>query len=240
MKIFNLDSPFMQGLSRMADLLILNLIAGICCIPIVTIGASMTALHYMSLKMVRNEECYIVKGFFKSFKDNFKQATIIWLIFLVAIAIIFLDFTIMNNLGESVNGVVRILITIVGVIILFTLTFVFPTLAKFDNPVWRTIKNAFVISVLQFPKAIVMIALNIVPLAILLTSVRWAPLPLFFGLSVPAYVGAMLYNKFFKKLEEQIEAANAGETPAAEQGEDTDRIFHDEVDEGISLDENRY
>lgn len=239
MKIFNLDSPFMQGLSRMADLLILNLIAGICCIPIVTIGASMTALHYMSLKMARNEECYIVKGFFKSFKDNFKQATIIWLIFLAAIAVLFIDFIIMNNLGESVNGIVRVLITIVGVILLFTLTFVFPTLAKFDNPVWRTIKNAFVISVLQFPKAILMIVVNIVPWAILMTSIRWAPLPLFFGLSVPAYVGAMLYNKFFKKLEEQIEAANAEAAPAEEKVEEDDRIFHDEVDEGISLDQNR-
>lgn len=72
MKIFNLDSPFMQFLSKMTDLLLLNLVAGICCVPIVTIGASLTALNYVTLKMVRNEDCYIFKSYFKSFKENFK------------------------------------------------------------------------------------------------------------------------------------------------------------------------
>lgn len=239
MKIFNLDSPVMQSLSKMADLLLLNLLAGICCIPIVTIGASMTALHYMSLKMVRDEECYIVKGFFKSFKQNFKQATIIWLLILVTIAVIGADIYIMNNMGESVSRVIRFIVTIVGIIVAFGSTFVFPVLAKFDNPVLRTIKNAYIISILQLPKTILMMALNVVPWVILATSVKWAPIPLFFGLSVPAYVSAMLYNNFFKKLETQVEEANAANAPAQESAEDTERIFHDELDEGISVDESR-
>ena len=76
-RFFNLDSPVMVALTKMADLIIVNLLAFFCCLPIITVGASMTALHYVVLKIVRDEECYIVKGFFKSFKDNFKQATII-------------------------------------------------------------------------------------------------------------------------------------------------------------------
>ena len=70
-RLFNLDSPIMVFLSKMADLLILNLLALICCIPIITIGASMTAMSYVTLKMVRDEECYIAKDFFKSFRQNF-------------------------------------------------------------------------------------------------------------------------------------------------------------------------
>ena len=80
MKFFNLDSPVMQALGKMADLMWLNILTLICCIPVVTAGASLTAMHYMALKIVRNEECYITKGFFKSFKENFKQATLIWLL----------------------------------------------------------------------------------------------------------------------------------------------------------------
>lgn len=240
MKIFNLDSPVMQSLSKMADLLILNLIAFICCIPIITIGASMTALHYMALKIVRDEECYVTQGFFKSFKQNFRQATIIWLILLAAIVVIAGDIYIMNGMGESVNGVLRFIITVVAVIVLFGATFVFPVLAKFDNPIPRTIKNAYIISVLQFPKTILMIAVNVAPWVILLTSVKWAPIPLLFGLSAPAFVNAMLYNKFFKKLETQIEEAHVANAPAEEPAEDDDRIFHDELDAGISVDENRY
>ena len=65
MKFFNLDSPVMQALGKMADLMWLNILTLICCIPVVTAGASLTAMHYMALKIVRNEECYITKGFFK-------------------------------------------------------------------------------------------------------------------------------------------------------------------------------
>ena len=67
MKFLNLDSPLMQGLGKMADLMWLNVLTLICCLPIVTIGASLTAMNYMALKIARNEECYITRGFFKSF-----------------------------------------------------------------------------------------------------------------------------------------------------------------------------
>uniref|UniRef100_UPI004055B61E YesL family protein n=1 Tax=Acetatifactor sp. TaxID=1872090 RepID=UPI004055B61E len=158
MKLFDLDSPIMRILSRITDVLVLNILTFICCIPIVTAGASFTAMHYMALKLARNEETYLVKGFLKSFKQNFKQATIIWLIFLLAVAVLVGDFLIMRQL-ESAGfiKVIKIIVMVVAIIVLFTGTFVFPVLAKFDNPVSRTIKNAFVISVLQFPKTILMI-----------------------------------------------------------------------------------
>lgn len=82
-RIFDMDSPVMRFLGRLADLMILNLVTLLCCLPVVTIGASLTAMHYVLLKMVRNEESYIVRSFFKSFKENFKQATVIWLIILL-------------------------------------------------------------------------------------------------------------------------------------------------------------
>ena len=55
-KLFNIDSPVMRFLGKVADLMILNLVTLLCCIPVVTIGASLTAMHYVLLKMVRNEE----------------------------------------------------------------------------------------------------------------------------------------------------------------------------------------
>lgn len=237
MKLFDLDSPIMRMLSRMTDLLVLNALALICCIPIVTAGASFTALHYMALKLARNEETYVVKGFFKSFKENFKQATIIWLILLFAIAVLVGDFLIMQQI-ESIHVAVKVIIAIVAIIVLFTGTFVFPVLAKFDNPVSRTIKNAFVISVLQFPKTILMFILNWIPWVLLLSVIEIVPLCILFGFSAPAYVSAFLYNKFFKKLEDQINEKNPPAEPIAEEEGEDERIFHDEVDESISINEN--
>ena len=89
MRIFNADSPLMEGLSKITDLVILNLVVLVCCLPVITAGAALTGMHYVLLKMVRNEEGYIVRSYFKSFKQNFLQATGMWMIFL-AVGILFL------------------------------------------------------------------------------------------------------------------------------------------------------
>lgn len=236
MKLFDLDSPLMHALNKMADLLWLNILTMICCIPIITTGASLTALHYMALKIVRNEECYITRGFFKSFKENFKQATIIWMLLLVVIMILAGDFYIMKNSGLEFNKIVQIVITAVGVLVLFTSMYVFPVLAKFENTTFRTIKNAFVMSIIQFPKTILMVILYLLPLILFAISMRLIPIAFLFGMSVPAFLSAMLYNKFFKKLETQIEESAAlsdgGQTAEASEQED-ERIFRDEIDESL-------
>ena len=81
-RFFNMDNKFFTFMSRVADLIILNLLCIVCCIPVVTIGPSIAAMFYVTLKMVRNEESYIVRGFFKSFKQNLKQGIVINLIML--------------------------------------------------------------------------------------------------------------------------------------------------------------
>lgn len=232
--IFNLDSPLMQGLGKVADLMILNILAMICCIPIFTAGASLTALHYMSLKIVRGEECYITRGFFKSFKQNFKQATVIWLLILLAIFILVGDFYIMKNSGIEFHIVLKVIIGIVGIFIVFTATYVFAVLAKFDNTIKRTIKNAFIMSLLQFPKTILMIIMALVPIGIVVFFPQILPIAFLFGMSGPTFVAALLYNKFFQKLEDQVEAANEpAEMEELENPQEDERIFRDELDEAL-------
>lgn len=238
MRIFSLDSPVIRALSRMADLLILNFFALICCIPIVTAGASFTAMHYMCLKMARNEETYVVRGFFKSFKDNFKQATIIWLICLAVFALLAGDFYLLMVI-PNLHMVLRAIIFVTAIVVCCAATFVFPVLAKFDNTVKQTIKNAFLISVIQFPKTVVMFILNWLPWVLMFTVIQIAPLCIFFGLAAPAYASAYLYNGFFQKMEDQILEAQAANTTVTEEADGEDeRIFHDELDVSISNNNN--
>lgn len=230
MKIFGLDSPLMQALNKVADLLWLNVLTVICCLPVVTVGASLTAMNYMALKIVRNEECYITRGFFKSFRQNFKQATAIWLILLLVIVILIADFYIMS--GGTESGAGKILWGVVaaaGLMVVFTMLYVFPVLAKFENTVFKTIKNAFMISLMQFPKTVVMLVAYVAPPVLFFLVVPAMPLCILFGLSVPAWISAKLYNKFFKRLEAQVLAAN----PQAEERDGTgeeERIFRDDLD----------
>ena len=234
MKFFNLDSPVMQALGKMADMMWLNILTLICCIPIITAGASLTALHYMALKIVRNEECYITRGFFKSFKENFKQATIIWLLMLVVIILLVGDFLIMKYSGLEFSKVLQIIIVAVGVLFAFTAMFVFPVLAKFDNTTWRTIKNAFLMSIMQFPKTILMVILFAIPPVVFVLFPQVIPIVIMFGFSLPAWLSAKLYNKFFQKLEDQILEANSPAEEAEEDSEGEDeRIFKDELDESL-------
>ena len=99
MKIFDLDSPLMNVLNKMADLMWLNILTLICCIPVITAGAALTSMHYVALKIVRNEESYITRSFFKSFKTNFRQATLIWLLLMLVAAILGGDYYIITKSG---------------------------------------------------------------------------------------------------------------------------------------------
>ncbi|MBO7333566.1 MAG: YesL family protein [Lachnospiraceae bacterium] len=209
-KIFDLDSPLMRFLGRVADLLWLNLLTFICCIPIITCGAAFTALHYSCLKLVRGEETYVTKDFFKSFKINFKQATVIWLICLVFGAIFVFDIYYMyfSGLVASPNIVFATLIWIAAVLYLCTVAFVFPLQSHFYNPIKTTIKNSFLMSMTVLPKTILIIVLWFVPLVIWYFLEPAALLCWLFWFSAPAYIAALLYNKTFRKYEPEEVSEN--------------------------------
>ena len=230
MRLFNYDSPLMQALGKVADLMWLNVLTLICCIPVITAGASLTAMNYMALKIVRNEECYITRGFFKSFKENFKQATVIWLLLLVMIVVLIGDFYVMSFVEFKFGNVMRVAITVVAVMVAFEALYVFPVLAKFENTIWRTIKNSLLLSIMQFPKTVLMGIIYLLPLGLLLVAYQVIPLVFLFGLSVPAWVSAKLYNKIFQRLEDQIIAAS-GEV---EVDNGDEHIFSDALEESLT------
>ena len=218
-KVFSLDSPLMNALNKIADIFILNLITVICCIPIFTIGASLTAMHFVLLKMVRNEETYIIKTFFRSFKQNFKQATIIWLIQIAIFAIIIGDYLIIHFSGIQFPAWANTGIIIVGVLaVAFTIN-TFPLLSKFDNTIGRTMKNSILVGLMIWPKTILMIIMYAVPYALAYFIPQLIPVALLLFLSGPGYVCALLYNKTFKKFEPKVEEKDADEW-TVEAGED--------------------
>jgi uncharacterized membrane protein YesL len=207
-KIFDIDSPFMRFLNRVADLLILNLIVMVCCIPIVTAGAALTAMHYVLLKMVRGEEGYLFRSFFKSFKQNFKQATAIWLIILLFLAVFVGDVLVINYSTIEFPAVFKIVLVAAGVFVGIISTYVFPLLARFDNTVKNTVKNAALLAVANLPKTLAMVVFYILPLVIGYLSTYSYVFIFMFGLSLPAYAAAYLYSDIFKKFEPEEEIAS--------------------------------
>lgn len=206
-RIFDLDSPFMRFLNLVADLMILNFLMVICCIPVITVGAAYTGMYYVLLKIVRGEEGYLVRGFFKSFKQNFKQATILWLIMLIVIAVYVGDFLIFSYSGLKFPTALIVVILAVALVLLMVAVYVFPVLSRFDNTVRNTLKNAFCMAVLNLPKTLLTIILMALPLVIVYFSSYATIFVLMFGISLPAYFAAYLFSGIFKKFEPEVEAA---------------------------------
>ena len=225
MKIFNIDSPLMIFLSKMADLMIVNLLTILCCIPIFTAGAAFTAMHYMCYKIVRDEEVYIVKGYFHSFKENFKQSTIIWLIALLIGLIFAADIKIMMDQQVSIPVWVRYGVLAALIFLGLNLLMVFPVQARFFNTIKGTIKTAFVVTMLIFPKVVLMLILYALPWVLTYYFMSLFPIAFLLGISLPAYFAAMLYNKTFKKMEDKFYEDHPEAKP--DRGADDEHIFSD-------------
>lgn len=203
-------------MSRVADLIMLNIVFIICCIPIVTIGASVTAMHYVTLKMVRNEESYIIRGFFKSFKENFKQSTIIWLIMLAAGVLLVFDFIIIRQTGtEGFMKIIYYALFMILFVYTMVLTYIFPLLSKFENSIKNTFKNALFMSIRHLPWTILLIIVSFGPaIATLLISVVFVYGMLVWimvGFALLAYINSFMFMKIFdhympSEEDEQIEA----------------------------------
>jgi uncharacterized membrane protein YesL len=98
---FDYDSPIIRFLNKGADLLILNILFIVCSLPVVTIGASLTAMYAVNLRSVRYGDGYVVQTFFKSFKQSFVQATIAWIIVAACGLLIFFDIRFWSVMGEG-------------------------------------------------------------------------------------------------------------------------------------------
>lgn len=146
--IFNLDNKFFTFMGKVADVIILNLLFIITSLPIVTIGASTTALYTVSLKHAEGKEPYIASTYFRAWIRNFKQSTIIWLIAMPV------GFFLLFNLNIKTSGIfyliMRIGMIIALIIYMMILLYAFPLLAKFENTVKQTIINAFLMSIRHF------------------------------------------------------------------------------------------
>lgn len=204
-KFFDLDSPVMRFLNRMADLLALNILVIICCIPVITAGPALTAMHYVILKMIRGEEGYLVRGFFKSFVRNLKQAVLIWLLMLLVIAVYVGDSLIFKYSGVAFPKPLVIAVVAVGVIIFMISLYVFPLLARFDNTIKNTIKNAALLAFANLPKTLLMALFYALPFVIGYFSTYSYIFIFMFGISLPAYGAAWLYSGIFKKFEPEPE-----------------------------------
>ena len=211
-KLFNLDSPILRVLGTLADMCLLNIMTILCCLPVFTAGASITAMHYVLLKMVRNEEGYVWKDFWKSFKENLWQGMAIGSILLIFVAFFLVDCYIFKGMVETVSVPMLAIAGAFALFLYMIYLYAFPLLAHFHNTVLGTIKNAFFVGVIAFPQTILMMIVTALPIVLIYQYAQILPLVIMFGFTAPAYFCAWMYSKTLKKIQPKTEETVSEET----------------------------
>ena len=197
-KIFDENNPLMRALSIAADLLFLNLLTLLCSLPVVTAGAALSALCDSVQHIVRDEQSYLIKAYFRSFRSNLFKGSLLGLIFLAAAVLVYLDWLAASAYAPAL----RFSAAAVGVIVLAVALYAFALQARYENTIGATLKNAATLMVAYFPRTAGMVVCTLAIWLIALHFLRYAlPLLLMFGISLPCYVCALLYQEIFEKME---------------------------------------
>lgn len=157
-KFLNPDSPLMRFMTKVADLMILNILFLVSCLPIFTIGAAWTGLYAVTLKMVRDQEGSIAKSYFRAFRRNFRQATALWLGILVLGLIGLVDIRILNGIDTAWSRGLKYAVETLMLLLLMVLQYLFPLIAKFEAGLLTHVKNACLMALAYLPKTALMTA----------------------------------------------------------------------------------
>lgn len=201
-----LDNPFIQILTRVGDLILVNVLFIVCSLPIVTLGASAAALHKVAQSIVMDTDTGVFQPFFRAFRDNFKQATVLWLGELVIItALVCYKLIFAGFFPAAAASVLNVVLVVVGVLLLCVAVYALPLLVRYDNSLGEVLKNAAILSVIKLPRTIAMAAL-----ALIMPVILWLSVPIFMdtlffwfiiGFGFVAYADSMLLKPVFLELE---------------------------------------
>lgn len=199
---FNYDNPVWRFIGKFGDLILLNVLWLICSIPIFTIGASTTAVYYVTLKLARNDDGYTIRSFFKSFKENFKQATIIWMIMLVVGLILGFDlwfFTKATTISQNLRSVMLTIFLAMSLIYLAVFTYIFPIQSRFVNTIKRTFFNAFFMSIRHLFQTVAMVILDVAVVLAAFMIPQILLLLVLFGFPLVAFINSYMLTPVFAK-----------------------------------------
>lgn len=199
--MINIDSKPVRIANKAADIVIVNVLFLVTSIPVLTIGASCCSMHHVLYRMSKNEEGYVVKSYFKAFRENFKKATLLWLIMLPILLVMAWNVIAMISNYTIFPGWMVGILTVVYLFVCMVMMYVFPLQAHFENSIKNTIKNSVAVMLVNFPRSVLMVLVYLMPLAAVAISYSALIGILFCGFSLPALGACFLYRKVFEKME---------------------------------------
>ncbi len=219
MSLFDMNGPLMYNLGKLANIFLCNVLFCLFSLPLFTIGASLAALYAcMQAIWDEDEDDIMAKQFFRAFKQNFRQGTVIWLICLAVAAFLGIYYFIVLSMTGTMGRVYRISFFMMCLIFLFGFQYLFPLQARYRNSIKNTLRNAWLLSIAALPwtalsillvAGAVYLSFFMNPDGVSLAVFLWGTL----GFGIVAYLNSIFFGKAFRMIDpERLEVAH--EAPA--------------------------
>ncbi len=204
--MFRYDSKFWGVVGVIGDIIMINVLYLISCIPVITIGAATSALYSVMRKQAKKESGYIVRDFLKAMKENFKKSTVIWLIFLVLFGLIYGDLVIVKgSMNDSKTQSMALGFFLISFLLALAICIYALVLQSgYENTVKNTLKNATILMLAQLPWTVMILLVTLSPVLALLAFPKGNGVILV-GMfacwfSVAALINSYVFNRIFEKM----------------------------------------
>ncbi len=211
MYIFSMENPFFRFVGKVVDLVWLNLLTLVCCIPIFTVGASLCAMYRVLIKMAMNEEGTITGVFFREFKNSFKSSIRVWLPSALIFVFLGINARLLTEGALSLYGSLYIPVGVsIGLLmsaILIFWQYCFAIMARYDLETGKNVKNSLLLMLGYLPSSLSILLIILFPVALMLISDYFLWFWFLYGFSIPGYFIAMVLGRIFRKSENYNEPA---------------------------------
>ena len=210
-EILGLDAGIMKFLSKVSDICIISILWLICCLPIVTIGASTTAAYYTMVKVVKREIGTLHKEFFRSFRMNFKDSIVINLIYLFLMIIlafnIYMMYQQIGNPEDNFAFQMFFIYLALFILVFIAAIYTYPMLSRFEMSKIRLIKLSVLAMFHNFPISLLLVAIFVLSFLVIVML----PFGVLFMPGVCLYIYSYFMERVIRKYmtEEMIEAWDA-------------------------------
>lgn len=205
--LFAPDSPVMQFIGRFCDIVILNIVFLLTCLPIFTIGAANAAMYDVVFRMDTEREEKLLGTYFRAFQENFRQGTVIWLILLLFGTASCVNMVQFSAIGGTFGYILFVFAMLVMVVAVMAASYVFPLLSQFRNSTRNMLKNALLLSVANLPRTLVVAVVNAFPWVLMIlnlyTFIRLGFLWFALYFAAAAYFNSRVLKKIFDPLTEK-------------------------------------
>lgn len=203
--LFNPENKFWNFIGKLVDMLLMSLLWFFCSLPVITAGAATAAFYRFTLHQAEDTEGNVLSGFFRAFAQNFKKATLCWLLEIALLLFLLADIWICLRMGDVWYARAGMFsLASITLMVLLVQVYVFPLIAVFDFPVKKVLRDSFIMAMGNLPVTITVLVL------FALAAVGTYYLPFFFCFFAGLAVFASSYFLLFV-LKRYMPDANSSE-----------------------------